>query len=170
MIKKFEQDSTRQDSSPAKPAKNPNRIFAERLGESSRLHERAVPLFPDLGEVADRGASRIGNEMEPVSGAGKRGNVHFDFARVLDEISSELILWIRGRKRGLPLHSAPTHFEGVENGSNRMTHRMARVQAVRNSEGIERAVISDVQYRLSLVKIDPDAGGRCQIGPKQSGA
>ena len=161
MIKKFELGQQQTGFLAGQAGEeSPTASLLKDWGESFTLQERAVPLLPDLGEVADRSTSRIGNEMESVSGAGKRGNVHFDFARVLNEVSGELILWIGGCERGHSLHSAPTHFEGVENGSDRVTHRMACIQAVRNREGIERTIISDVQHRRSVIKIDFDAGGR----------
>jgi len=108
--------------------------------------------------------------MESVPGAGKRGNVHFNFGGVLNEVSSELVLWIGRCERGHPLDSAPTDFEGVENGSNWVTQRMARVQAVWNRKGIQCAVISDMQNRFRVIKIDLDAGRRDRRSPKQSGA
>jgi len=49
-----------------------------------------------------------------------------------------------------------------------MTHRMARIQAIRNSEGIERTVVPDLQHRLSVIKIDFNAGWRYQVRPKHS--
>jgi len=101
-------------------------------------------------------------------GAGQRRDIHFNGRRILNEVSGEVVLWIGGRERGLPLHSAPTHFEKIENGSDRMTHRMARIQAIRNSEGIERTVVPDLQHRLSVIKIDLNAGWRYQVRPKHS--
>ena len=106
--------------------------------------------------------------MEAVSGAGQSRDIHFNGRRILNEVSGEVVLWIGGRERGHPLYSAPTNSEGVENGSDRMTHWMARIQAIRNSEGIERAVVPDLQHRLSVIKIDFNAGWRYQVRPKQS--
>ena len=99
--------------------------------------------------------------------AGQCSDIHFNGRRILNEVSGEVILRIGGRKRGCPLDSTPTNFERVENGSNRVTQRMARIQAVWNREGIERAVVSDVQHRLGIVKIHFNAGWRDQVRPKQ---
>jgi len=100
--------------------------------------------------------------------AGQCGDIHFNGRRILNEVSGEVILRISGRKRGHPLDSTPTNFEEVENSSNGVTQRMARIQAVWNREGIKRAVISDFQHRLSIVKIDFNTGWRDLVCPKQS--
>jgi hypothetical protein len=100
--------------------------------------------------------------------AGQCSDIHLNGRRILNEVPGEVILRISGRKRGCPLDSTPTNFEGVENGSNRVTQRMARIQAVWNRERIERTVISDLQHRLSIVKIDSNVGWRDQVRPKQS--
>jgi hypothetical protein len=99
--------------------------------------------------------------------AGQCSDIHLNGRRILNEVPSEVILRISGRKRGCPLDSTPTNFEGVENGSNRVTQWMARVQAVWNRERIERTVISDFQHRLSIVKIDFNVGWRDQVRPEQ---
>ncbi len=105
--------------------------------------------------------------MEAMPSAGQCSDIHFNGRRIFNEVSGEVILRISGRKRGHPLDSTPTYFEGVENGSNRVTQRMARIQAVWNREGIEHAVVFDLQHRLRIVKIDFNAGGRDQVCPKQ---
>jgi hypothetical protein len=105
--------------------------------------------------------------VEAMPSAGQCSDIHLNGRRILNEVPGEVILRISGRKRGCPLDSTPTNFEGVENGSNRMTQRMARIQAVWNREGIEHAVVSDLQHRLRIVKIYFNAGGRDQVCPKQ---
>lgn len=79
------------------------------------LGKCAVSLPPNLGEIADCCVRGIGDKVKAVSRTGKRRDIDFNCARVLDEISCELII---GKWRGLEAidparHTVPSHSEVV---------------------------------------------------------
>jgi len=106
--------------------------------------------------------------VESVARAGKRGDIHLNRRRILNEVAREPILRIGGREGRLSLDPAPSHPERVDNSSDRMTHWVARVQAVGNGKGVKRTVVSELKHGLTFVKIDFDAAVRYCRGPKQS--
>ena len=163
-------DLIQRERDPRRPTgEDPVKTFsAERLGDLSGLYECAVPLSSNLCEVAHGRVRRVGYKVESMPGAMQRGDIHFNGRRILNEVSGELIVRVGGRERGHPLDSTPTDLEGVEYGSNRVSQRVTRIQAVRYRKGVERTVISDVQHGLSVIEIDFHAGGRDWRSPKQS--
>lgn len=111
-------------------------------------------IVPDLGELANGGRPRSGNESEPVSSrAGRCRRHHFDSRGVLEEIPEEQSVRVWISELHAPCDATPFKMKRVDGGGHN-AERVRGVKAVRNGEGVEHGQVRHVDGSFSFAQMN----------------